>query len=80
MQYWVKRWLLYSRIVECFESELRHKANAEIAAENAKLVEITQTTQAANSDAKEEVAFSSKQVCITCMHYLSIVEANVNFR
>jgi len=54
--------------------------NVEIVAENAKLVKITQTIQTVNNDAKKEVAFSSKQICIICMHYLSIVKVNINFK
>jgi hypothetical protein len=54
--------------------------NAEIVVKKTKLAEITVTTQAANSNAEKEVALKAKQICIICMHYLSIVEVNVNFR
>jgi hypothetical protein len=54
--------------------------NAEIIIEKTKLAEITVTTQAANSNAEKEVVLKAKQICIICMHYLSIVEANVDFR
>jgi hypothetical protein len=54
--------------------------NAEIVTKKTKLAEIIVTTQAANSNAEKEVALKAKQICIICMHYLSIVEANVDFK
>jgi hypothetical protein len=60
--------------------KIKQKANAEIVIEKTKLAEITIMTQAANSNAEKEVALKAKQICIICMHYLSIVEANIDFR
>jgi len=54
--------------------------NAEIIIKKTKLAEITVMTQAANSNAEKEVALKTKQICIICMHYLSIVEVNVDFK
>jgi hypothetical protein len=54
--------------------------NAEIIIEKTKFAEITVTTQAANSNAEKEVTLKAKQICIIYMHYLSIVEVNVDFK
>jgi hypothetical protein len=60
--------------------KIKQKANVEIIIKKTKLAEITAMTQAANSNTEKEVALKAKQICIICMHYLSIVEANVDFK
>jgi len=59
--------------------KIRCKANAEIVAETIKLFDITAATQDANIIA-EKIALKAMKICIICMHYLSVVETNINFR
>jgi len=66
-------------IVECFELKIRCKANAEIITEMIKLFDITAVTQDANTIA-EKIALKATKICIIYMHYLSVVETNINFR
>jgi len=66
-------------IVECFELKIRRKANAEIITEMIKLFDITAATQDANTTA-EKIALKVTKICIIYMHYLSVVETNINFR
>jgi len=54
--------------------------NTEIVVEKIKLSEIIATTQDANITAEKKAASESNQICIICMHYLSVVETNINFR
>jgi len=44
-----------------------------------KLFDITATTQDANTTA-EKIALKVTKICIIYMHYLSVVETNINFR
>jgi len=44
-----------------------------------KLFDITAATQDANTIA-EKIALKATKICIICMHYLSVVETNINFR
>jgi len=53
--------------------------NAEIIAEMIKLFNIIAATQDANTTA-EKIASKAMKICIICMHYLSIVKTNINFR
>jgi len=53
--------------------------NAEIVAEMIKLFNITAATQDANTTA-EKIASKAMKICIICMHYLLVVETNINFR
>jgi len=59
--------------------KIRCKANAEIVAETIKLFNIIAATQDANTTA-EKIALKATKICIICMHYLSVVETNINFR
>jgi len=59
--------------------KIRCKANAEIVAETIKLFNIIVATQDANTTA-EKTALKATKICIICMHYLSVVETNINFR
>jgi len=59
--------------------KIRRKANAEIVAEMIKLFDITAATQDANTTAKK-IASKATKICIIYMHYLSVVETNINFR
>jgi len=59
--------------------KIRCKANAEIITEMIKLFDITAATQDANTIA-EKIALKATKICIICMHYLSVVETNINFR
>jgi len=43
------------------------------------LFDITAATQDANSTA-EKIALKATKICIIYMHYLSVVETNINFR
>jgi len=67
--------------------KIRCKANAEIVAEIIKLFNITAATQDANTTAAQnanttakKIASKATKICIIYMHYLSIVETNINFR
>jgi len=67
--------------------KIRRKANAEIVAETIKLFNITAATQDANTTATqdanttaEKIASKATKICIIYMHYLSVVETNINFR
>jgi len=53
--------------------------NAKIVAEMIKLFNITVVTQDANTTA-EKIALKVMKICIIYMHYLSVVETNINFR
>jgi len=53
--------------------------NAEIVAEMIKLFNITAVTQNVNTTA-EKIALKATKICIIYMHYLSVVETNINFR
>jgi len=53
--------------------------NAEIVTEMIKLFNITAATQDVNTTA-EKIALKTTKICIICMHYLSVVETNINFR
>jgi len=53
--------------------------NTEIVAETIKLFNITAATQDANTIA-EKIALKAMKICIICMHYLSIVETNINLK
>jgi len=61
--------------------------NAEIVVETIKLFDITAATQDVNTTATQNVNTTAKKIaskamkiCIIYMHYLSIVETNINFR
>jgi len=67
--------------------KIRRKANTEIVAETIKLFDITAATQDANTTATqdvntiaEKIASKAMKICIIYMHYLSVVETNINFR
>jgi len=66
-------------IVECFKSKIRCKVDAEIVAETIKLFNITAATQDANTITKK-ITSKTMKICIIYMHYLSIVETNINFK
>jgi len=53
--------------------------NAEIVTETIKLFNITAATQDVNTTA-EKIALKVMKICIIYMHYLSVVETNINFR
>jgi len=59
--------------------KIRRKANAEIVVKMIKLFDIIAATQDANTTA-EKIALKATKICIICMHYLSVVETNINFR
>jgi len=59
--------------------KIRRKTDAEIVAEMTQLFNITAATQDANSTA-EKIALKAMKICIIYMHYLSVVETNINFR
>jgi len=59
--------------------KIRCKTDAEIVAEMTQLFNITAATQDANSTA-EKIALKVMKICIIYMHYLSVVETNINFR
>ena len=61
--------------------------NAEIIIEMIKLFDIIAATQDANITATqnanttaEKIALKATKICIIYMHYLSVVETNINFR
>jgi len=67
--------------------KIRRKANAEIVTEMIKLFNITAATQDVNTTATqdantiaEKIALKATKICIIYMHYLSVVETNINFR
>jgi len=67
--------------------KIRCKANAEIVVEMIKLFNITAATQDANTTVTqnvnitaEKIASKATKICIIYMHYLSIVETNINFK
>jgi len=66
-------------IVECFKLKIRRKTDVEIVAETIQLFDITAATQDANSTA-EKIASKATKICIIYMHYLSVVETNINFK
>ena len=53
--------------------------NAEIVAEIIKLFDIIAATQNVNITA-EKIASKATKICIIYMHYLSVVETNINFK
>jgi len=53
--------------------------NAEIVAETIKLFNITAATQNVNTIA-EKIALKAMKISIIYMHYLSVVETNINFK
>jgi len=59
--------------------KIRCKTDAEIVVEMTQLFNITVATQNANSIA-EKIASKATKICIIYMHYLSIVETNINFK
>jgi len=59
--------------------KIKCKTDAEIVAEMTKLFNITAATQNANSIA-EKIASKATKIYIIYMHYLSVVETNINFK
>jgi len=59
--------------------KIRCTTDAEIVVEMTQLFNITVATQNANSIA-EKIASKATKICIIYMHYLSIVETNINFK
>jgi len=59
--------------------KIRCKTDAEIVAEMTKLFNIIAVTQDANSTT-EKIALKAMKICIIYMHYLSVVETNINFK
>jgi len=59
--------------------KIRCKTDAEIIAETTKLFNIIAVIQDVNSIA-EKIASKVTKICIIYMHYLSVVETNINFR
>ncbi len=66
-------------MIECFELKIRCKTDAEIITEMTQLFDITAATQDVNSTA-EKIASKATKICIIYMHYLSVIETNINFR